>query len=355
VAATLPELVTISNPLDYHTFSWRNLPALTETFAAMMAAEYDLTMLLLDFPRPDRCDDADWVVSADALVAAAKRTGGWAAVVATLPEAFPEHHALALAAAGIAPLFGLDEALAAIAAAADAGDFMLNAPATFLGCAKATAGGMRTLSEWEGKRLLAEHGVTVPEGRLATSVDGAVAAAQAIGFPVVVKAVGAEIAHKTEIGAVRLNLKEASGVADAAGALLGFSDPLLVESMVPDAVAELIVGIDRDPTFGLYLVIGSGGILVELVGDRRLLLLPASEDEIRAALGELKAGKLLAGYRGKPAGDLDAAVAAILAIQAFAIANSNRLMELDVNPLIVRPVGSGAVAVDVLIRMGGEE
>jgi acyl-CoA synthetase (NDP forming) len=125
VAATLPELVTVSNPLDYHTFSWRNLPALTETFAAMMAADFDLTMLLLDFPRADRCDDADWIVSADALIAAAQRTGARAAVVATLPEAFPEDRALALAEAGIAPLFGLEDALAAVAAAAEAGEFAL--------------------------------------------------------------------------------------------------------------------------------------------------------------------------------------------------------------------------------------
>jgi acyl-CoA synthetase (NDP forming) len=380
VAATLPELVTISNPLDYHTFSWRNLPALTETFAAMMAAGYDLTMLLLDFPRPDRCDDADWVVSADALVAAAQRTGGKAAVVATLPEAFPERHALALAEAGIAPLFGLDEALAAIAAAAEAGDFALRSadlppfpsfprkresippPAqaetwipAFAGMTNVRCGATaRTLSEWAGKQALAGYGVTIPEGRLSATADSAVAAAQVIGFPVVVKAVGADIAHKTEIGAVRLNLKDAGAVAEAAGALLAISDTLLVERMVPDGVAELIVGIDRDPAFGLYLVIGSGGILVELVGDRRLMLLPASDDEIRTALGELKVAKLLAGYRGKPAGDVDAVVAAVLAIQQFALDNADRLMELDVNPLIVRPVGLGAVVVDALIRLGDE-
>jgi acyl-CoA synthetase (NDP forming) len=360
VAATLPELVTISNPLDYHTFSWRNLPALTETFAAMMAARFDLTMLLLDFPRPDRCDDADWVVSADAMVAAAKRTGARAAVVATLPEAFPESRALALAEAGIAPLFGLDEALAAIAAAAEAGDFANTVENPTLSSripafAQMTAGSnTRILSEWEGKLALAGHEVRVPEGRLAVTIESAVLASELIGFPVVVKAVGTEIAHKTEIGAVRLGLKDSAAVAEAAAALLGIGEALLVERMVPDAVAELIVGIDRDPAFGLYLVIGSGGILVELIGDRRVLLLPAREQEIRAALGQLKTAKLIAGYRGKPAGDLDAAVAAILAIQAYALDNSDRLIELDVNPLIVRPSGKGAVAVDVLIRLGGE-
>jgi acyl-CoA synthetase (NDP forming) len=337
----------------------------------MMAAEYDLTMLLLDFPRPDRCDDSDWVVSADALVAAAKRTGGRAAVVATLPEAFPERHALALAEAGIAPLFGLDEALAAIAGAAEAGEFApipsfprkresTSPPVLPHGWVPAFAGMTleksrpRTLSEWEGKRALAGYGVIIPEGRLAASIEEAVAAARTIGFPVAVKTVGASIAHKTETGAVRLNLKDVASVTEAATALFGIGDTLLVERMVPDGIAELIVGIDRDPVFGLYLVVGSGGILVELVGDRRLMLLPASESEIRTAIGELKAAKLLAGYRGKPAGDVDAAVAAILAIQEFALNCADRLLELDVNPLIARPAGLGAVAVDVLIRLGEE-
>jgi acyl-CoA synthetase (NDP forming) len=363
VAATLPELVTISNPLDYHTFSWRNLPALTRTFSAMMAADFDLTLLVLDFPRPDRCDGADWVISADAMVAAARETGKRAAVVATLPESFPEPDAEALAAAGVVPLFGLDDALAAIAAAAEAGDFLFSSfprkrepiypPAQAVKSVPAFAGmtilkDVRALSEWEGKQALAQYGVVVPPGGLAITADEAASLADAIGFPVVVKAVGAEIAHKTELGAVRLNLRDADSVRAAAHTLLQIGDALLVEAMIADAVAELIVGVQRDPVFGLYLVIGSGGVLVELIGDSALLLLPATEADIRTALDGLKVMTLLRGYRGKPPGDINAAVAAILAIQAFASAQSDHLAELDVNPLIVRP--QGAVAVDVLIR-----
>jgi len=134
--------------------------------------------------------------------------------------------------------------------------------------------------------------------------------------------------------------------------LAGLGDALLVERMVPDAVAELIIGIDRDPVFGLYLVIGSGGILVELVGDNRLLLLPARSDEIAEAIGALKVATLLKGYRGRPKGDMAAAIEAVLSIQLFALATSDRLLELDVNPLIVRP--KGAVAVDALIRLARE-
>ena len=118
-----------------------------------------------------------------------------------------------------------------------------------------------------------------------------------------------------------------------------------------DAVAELLIGVTRDPQFGLLMTIGAGGVLVELLGDAASLLLPAGEDEIRAAILSLKTAPLLQGFRGRPVGDLAAAVAAALAIARFAEANAATLEELDVNPLLVRPEGKGAVAVDALIRM----
>ncbi|MGO4721791.1 MULTISPECIES: acetate--CoA ligase family protein [unclassified Inquilinus] len=350
VATTVSALVTVSNPFDYHTFIWANAPAMTETFSAMMAAEFDLTLLVLDLPRGDRCSDAAWLPSLEALVAAVHRTGRKGVLVASLPEALPEDRAEALVAAGVAPLLGIDDALAAIAVAAAVGDVLRDAGRTDPAPAVSLRpGAVRTLSEWDGKRCLAGHGVPVPEGRLARTVDEAVAAAEGIGFPVVLKATGAALAHKTELGAVRLNLADAVAVRQAAEALAGLGEALLVERMVGDAVAELIVGVGRDPQIGLHLVLGSGGTLVELVGDTRILLLPAARAEIAAAIGALKVAKLIAGHRGRPSGDLDAAVDAVLAIQDFALAQAGRVAELDVNPLIVTP--RGAVAADVLLRL----
>ncbi len=351
VAATLPPLVSVSNPLDYHTFTWANQAALTETFAAMMAADYDLTMLVLDFPRLDRCKDDDWDASLRALIAAAKRTGGRAAVLASLPEAMPEARAEALVAAGITPFSGIEEALTAIEAAADAGEFAKQKTEFAMAGVPSAQGRAATLSEWDAKRALKTYGLSVPGGRLVHDPEAAVAAAQEIGFPAVLKAVGKDIAHKSEIGAVRLNLMDAAAVHCAARNLLALSDVLLVEAMVQDAVAELILGVGRDPTMGLYLVVGSGGVLVELVRDSQLVLLPATRDEISEAIGSLKIAALLRGYRGKPAGDLEAALDAVMAVQDYALAHAGRLMELDVNPLIVRPIGRGAVAADALIRL----
>ncbi|HEX3500297.1 MAG TPA: acetate--CoA ligase family protein [Stellaceae bacterium] len=355
VAATLPKLVTVSNPLDYHTFTWGNEAALTETFAAMMAADYAMTMLVLDFPRLDRCDDADWRASERALIAAAQRSGARAAIVATLPEAMPEERAETLLAAGIVPLLGVDDALAAIEAASDAGAAASRPQATITPFARLVGGASRVLSEWDSKRLLASHGLGVPEGRLARSADEAAAAAVAIGFPVALKAVGTGIAHKTEIGGIRLDLGDAEAVRHAARELQGIGDALLVERMVTDAVAELIIGVNRDPVVGPYLLVGAGGVNAELLGDTRILIMPATRDEITEAILSLMMAPLLAGYRGRPKGDVAAIADAVLAVQSFAVAQADHLLELDVNPLMVRPEGCGAVAVDALIRITGED
>jgi succinyl-CoA synthetase beta subunit len=184
-------------------------------------------------------------------------------------------------------------------------------------------------------------------------------AAAELGFPVVLKVAEPLIAHKTEAGAVTVNLKSAADVEAAmakmtqsVGAYLKGEKiaKVLVERMVGDVVAELIVGIRRDPQFGLALVVGAGGILVELVEDAAMLLLPTTAEEVEAAIRKLKIAKLLGGYRGKPAADIPALVKSVMAIAAFAEANRANLLELDVNPLMVR--ADGAVAVDALVVFG---
>ena len=303
------------------------------------------------FPRTYCFCDADWQVSLHAWAEARDATNGRAAVLATLPDCLPESVAEGLIAAGIVPLLGIDEALAAAEAAANIGAAQAaGMPEPLLGAG--TPGQAVTLDEWQGKRLLAEHGVPHPGGRLVGGVDEAVAAAEALGFPVVVKAVGTALAHKSELGAVALGLRDAEAVREGAARMAHLGEALLVEPMVTDGVAELIVGIVRDPQVGLCLVLGSGGVLVELLADRALLLLPTTAEEVRAALLGLRLAPLLQGFRGRPAGDLDAVVKAVLAVARFAENYADRLVELDINPLIVRPAGHGAVAADVLIRMG---
>ncbi|MCY3795007.1 MAG: acetate--CoA ligase family protein, partial [Gammaproteobacteria bacterium] len=179
--------------------------------------------------------------------------------------------------------------------------------------------------------------------------DEALSAARSLGGAVALKALG--LAHKTEQRALRLGLSQASEIRAAAEELLALSERLLVERNICGIVAELIVGLHRDPELGLMLTLGSGGVLVELLGDSATLLLPVSEAEVRSALAALRCAPLLAGHRGQPPADIDAAVAAIIRIADFAIAHRAGLQELDVNPLAVLEQGRGAVTLDALVRM----
>ena len=201
--------------------------------------------------------------------------------------------------------------------------------------------------EAAAKAMLAAAGLPVPPGRRAANVLEAVAAASALGYPVALKAMG--VAHKSEAGAVKLNLRDASSVAEVAAALLPLGTGLYVERMVQGGVAELIVGITRDPLFGPVMTLGSGGVMVELLKDSATLLLPSSPADIEAALRGLKLFPLLDGFRGRPKSDLAAAVAAIAKIADFALANAATLDELDVNPLIVCAEGQGAWVADALL------
>jgi succinyl-CoA synthetase beta subunit len=212
---------------------------------------------------------------------------------------------------------------------------------------------VRTLTEYDGKTALAGFGLATTRGTVVPA-EGAVAAATALGFPVVMKAVGAHLEHKTEVGGVILNVRSAAEASAAVARLRGLSETLLVEPMIADGVAEVLLGVIVDAQFGQVLVIGAGGVLAELQDDSVSLLPPWDAAAIEAALGRLKVHALLDGFRGKPRGDVAALVAAALAVAQYATANRDTLVELDVNPVIVRPEGRGAVAVDALIRLQQE-
>lgn len=355
VEATVSDLVAVGNPFDYHTFMWGDAAAMANTFAAVMRAEFDLTCLVIDLPRGDRCDDSLWRPSIEALIEARRRTGGRAALVATMAEGLPEEIAEQCMAAGVVPLIGLETALTAVATAAGIGEAQAAGapPRAVIRAGAALSGDVKTLSEPEAKARLAAYGVPVPDGRVVPADDdgaAAIAAAREIGLPVAAKAVSSGLAHKTETGALALDLREPGAVAAAARRLAGLGDSILVERMVEDGLCEVLVGYQHDSTLGGFLVIGSGGILVELVSDSVAVPLPAEEADIDTALARLKVARLLDGYRGRPAGDRPALVRAIGGIARYCADHVDRLVELDVNPLIVRPAGQGVLAADALIR-----
>jgi acyl-CoA synthetase (NDP forming) len=341
--AALGPMVALANPLDYHTYIWGDTDAMGRTFAAMQAGDQALTVIVVDFPRTDRCSDAAWDCVIEGAAWARTQTGKPLALVTTLPENMSEAMADRIAEAGLIPMHGLDETLAAASAAAWLGRDR-GAPAPVLLPGEPTQA--HVLTEAEAKAALGAHGVRIPRSARATDAAGAAGEADAIGYPVVLKGEGA--AHKTEAGLVALRLGDAAAVRATAERM---SAPgYLVEEMIEGAVAELLVGVVRDPAHGLVLTLGAGGVLTELLADGQSLLVPASEAGIRAALGRLKVAKLLAGYRGKPAADIGAVVRAVMAVQDYVVAHAARLEEVEINPLIC--TATDAVAADALIRIG---
>ena len=346
--ALLGANVDVSNPLDYHLYIWGDHEKLHRCFERVLSNQFACTLLILDYPPGDGNEAANWEISERALIDAVATSGERAVVVSSLPETLPGYVRERLKAAGIAPMQGIEDCLFAIRAAATVGAAQNNLEKLQPILPREDADGeARTIDEPSSKKALAEFGVAVPAGRTC-SADETVAAANAIGFPVVLKAVSSELSHKSELGAVVVNLADADAVRVATERLASDFDQFLVESMVQSVVCELIVGINRDPTFGLTLTVGAGGLLVELIHESASLLLPVQREEIRAAIQSLKVHKLIEGYRGQSAGDLDSVVDAIEGIARYALAHNDSLLELDVNPLCVLP--DGAVAVDAFIR-----
>jgi acyl-CoA synthetase (NDP forming) len=201
---------------------------------------------------------------------------------------------------------------------------------------------------------LARYGITQPQSRTVSSAQEAADAAVEIGFPVALKIRSAAIVHKTEAGGVLLNLASRQDVLAAADALVASAekshpnakiDGFLVQEMISGV--EAIVGVHSDPLYGPLLLIGSGGVMVELMRDAALRLLPVGERDVTAMIDGLKLNQLLAGYRGKPPADRKALEAAALALGRFYLDHRARIDEIEINPLIVRP--RGAVAVDVRV------
>jgi acyl-CoA synthetase (NDP forming) len=212
----------------------------------------------------------------------------------------------------------------------------------------------KQLSEHAAKQLLRAYGIRVPREQLVTSAAAAVRAAALVGYPVVMKASGTQLAHKTELGLVKVGLTSASQIRDAYRELTDIAryecvdlDGILVCQMVERGV-EMVVGVTQDALFGPTVTVGLGGVLVEVLHDAAVRVPPFGEDQARAMLGELRGRALLDGVRGGPPVDVDALVEVVLRIQRMALELGDELSELDINPLMVLPRGQGAVALDAL-------
>ncbi|POA58257.1 MULTISPECIES: acetate--CoA ligase family protein [unclassified Pseudomonas] len=363
LAQVLPGYANLVNPLDFTTAIWGDAQALQQMLDTVLGSAADSAMLVLDYPAEFTGERKECDLLLELFCAALQRHGKRGFVTSAFPELLPAAARERLHALGIPALQGVEDGLAAwgrIAAYQGRRQALLELGEAALVplCPEALEGTGQLLDEWQSKQALREFGLRIPEGLLSTP-EQALSAAAAVGYPLVLKAVSVELPHKTEAGAVALNLKDPEALGAALRQMrariaehapgVAF-DQVLLEPMAAPPLAELIVGIKREEHFGLALVIGAGGVLVELLKDSRSLLLPTHPGAIRQAVLQLRSAALLQGFRGRPAADLDALVAAIGAVADYACEHAATLLELDVNPLLVG--ARGTVAVDALIRLG---
>jgi len=363
LAQVLPSYANLVNPLDFTTAIWGDGEALNRMLDSALRTEADAAMLVLDYPAEFTGERKECDLLLELYCAALKRHGKSGFVTSAFPELLPAHARERLHAQGVAALQGVEDGLAAWGRIAG---YQRNRQALLdLGesalvplCPQALTAEGELLNEWDSKQALKAFGLPIPNGVLSTP-DKALQDAVSLGYPLVLKAVSAQLPHKTEAGAVALNLKDGAALSAAlekmSASIAAYApgvpfDQLLLEPMAKAPLAELIVGIKRENDFGLALVIGAGGILVELLKDSRSLLLPTTDGAIRNAVLSLRSAPLLQGFRGREAADLEALVAAIRAVADYACENAAQLLELDVNPLLVG--ADGTTAVDALIRLG---
>jgi acetate---CoA ligase (ADP-forming) len=359
---TLPFYVAISNPFDV------NLPWRTDTKVSLDDPESiaecleiactgitDTFVFMLDIPRRGTGGDLPWLPTIDAMILLRERLDIPVVVSPLIPEGLEPQLREKLLAAGIAPLTGFSETLDALGAAATYGAqraAVTTAGAPIMATKPPVA--FHALDEAEGKALMASYGLPVPLG-WSGPADQAARAAGQLGFPVVMKVLSTELLHKSKLGGVRLGLGSSAMVEEAVADMRrdlerhvpGHGlEQVLIEPMTEDTVAEIIIGLKRHPELGLALVIGTGGVDVEEARNYGLVLLPASQREIRTVVDHLGLGLTPAATRNL--------IAAARAVERFALDEADSIHELDINPVLVRSNDS-VIAVDALVVLGQAE
>lgn len=344
----LPDIATVSNPLDYTTPIWGQAEYTRPVFSTAIKSGVDATVLVQDYPAAglDESKSA-YFTDGNAFADAALEHNIPAAICSTLPENLDIETRNHFVSRGVAPMQGINETLDAVAASVSWGrsqeKILMQLPAELLtvDCVGSTT--RLSVDEATTKSWLKGAGINIPDGIVCTDEEAAAVAVE-MGFPVAVKMVHKDLMHKTEAGAVQLGLASADAVSEAVKQISkevsrhhpGLADArFLIERNIEPPIAELIVSIRQDPQFGLALTLGCGGILVELIKDVVTLLLPSSTAEILEALKSLKIYALLDGYRGHTKVEMDMLAECIGKIAQFAVNNQQNILELEINPLFV--------------------
>lgn len=359
----LPPIATVSNPLDYTTPIWGQAEYTQPIFEQALADDHDVAVLVQDYPTAGLDESKHfYLADAHAFAMACMRAKLPAVVCSTLPENIDLDTREDFIAKGVAPMQGINEMLEAVSGAWQwqrRRDQVAVSPLLPLFKPRCTKS-ITTINEDQAKKLLSSIGVPVPEGFLCQEEE-LLSAAQRLGYPVSLKMVHNKLLHKTEVGAVQLNLSSDTELVHAAREMQisvsarqhdALCDHYLLESMLEAPVAEIIVSMRRDAQFGLALTIGAGGTLTELLDDSVTLLLPATTEDLMSALTGLKIYRMLSGYRRQNAANLDAVINTMSNLSEFVGRADSDIVELEINPLFVYE--SSVCAVDALVHIDSD-
>lgn len=408
--------IALANPLDYHTVIWDDVSEMQAMVRSMLQVHEpagdtiassngdvselaDVALLVLDFPRLDRCDSPSWQRALDAYVTALRNWSGVGAVISCLPENMPESVVESLFEQDVVALCGMGDGLRALrnaaalehAAAIEAPEpvwldqqpentvfkaaalSLVETPAsvtttTRMSARRASqeAWGLvktavptkvqpRPLDESTSKRWLNRFGVSVPNNirlsfadvrssrRLGRALDKVSSAFQ---YPVVVKGLG--VVHKSEANAIELGVRDRRGL-ERAIARIDCAGGCLIEEYVQDTVAELLVSVIHDPVHGLLMTIGAGGVTTEVLNDSVHCLLPGSREQLQSQLNRLRCAPLLNGFRGRAVVDRAILIDTLISVQQAALQLGDRLVELEINPLLCSQ--SSCTAVDAYVAV----
>jgi len=366
IRGILPDFSSIANPLD----AWGSgriektyLPCLQ---AAVKQPQADIILVVQDVPGGMSHRQVEqYKVVAKAAVEVTKKTEKPVIMLNNQSSGFNEEIRNIMEAGNVPLLQGTREGLIAVSNLIKYAEFLRKPVPVFTikrndSAHKMLPEGDAVLTESESKKLVAQYGIPVTKEYLCRSKDEALKKAEEFGYPLVMKLISKEIQHKTEAGVVKLNIKNAAEAGQAYDEVIHnatmYNPNVIVQGvlcyrMIEEPVAEAIVGVLSDPYFGPAVVFGLGGIMVEVIKDRALLIPPIGREEARRAVDSTKGSKLLNGFRGKPKGDIEALIDVIVKVGEMTVDLAGRIDALDINPLLILPEGKGIIAVDALVSI----
>lgn len=355
----MPNQANVANPLIISSKSRIESDVLKKVLSSFLNYQAEIAILVLDYPRDEGDDQESWHLIVETWAKEAAKQDIPAIYIELLSETLPYSARQKLIELGIVPVCGLEMGCGAIFKSyryLDQAIRLAQEPSAAIEMpSPVDIKKYVQMDEAQGKRILTQIGIDVPRSVI---IEGnSIQDISNLRYPVAVKALSAEIVHKTEAKAMRVNVQDEEGVRQSMFDILEWIESIqptgfLIEEMIEDGVAELIVGVRHIPGIGQALTIGFGGLAVSLLQDYATLLLPTSSYEIERTLRNLRMFPLLEGYRQTIPAEIDLIVETISTIATYAYAQRQALYALEINPLIVRPGSAPPVAVDVVVQLG---